>query len=70
MTNKELLQELIEKSGMKIGHIADKVGISRSGLWKKMNNESSFNQYEIESLCNILKITSLKDKEAIFFAKK
>ena len=70
MTNKELLQERIEKSGMKIGHIAKEIGLSRSGLWKKMNNESSFNQYEIENLCKVLKITTLKEKEDIFFAKK
>lgn len=69
MTNTELLRKRIKKSGMKIGHIAKEIGISRGGLWKKMNNVSSFNQHEIDNLCKVLKITALKDKEAIFFAK-
>lgn len=69
MTNTKLLKKIIDESGLKIGFIADFVGISRQALWNKVNNSSSFNQYEIEKLCDILKITSLKTKEAIFFAK-
>ena len=69
MTDTKLLKELIDKSGLKIGFIADYVGISRQSLWNKVNNCSSFNQYEIERLCDVLKITSLKQKEAIFFAR-
>ena len=69
MTNTNLLNQKIENSGLKISFIADYVGISRQLLWKKIHNKSSFNQYEIEKLCKILKITSLKEKEAIFFAK-
>lgn len=69
MTNTEMLKDLIEKSGLKIGFIADFVGISRQSLWNKINNQSSFNQYEIDKMCDVLKITSLKQKEAIFFAR-
>lgn len=69
MTNTKMLQKIIEESGLKINFIADFVGISRQALWNKINNVSQFNQYEIERLCDILKITSLKTKEAIFFAK-
>lgn len=69
MTNTELLQEKINTSGLKVGFIADYVGISRQLLWKKVNNKTPFNQYEIEKMCEVLRITSLKEKEAIFFAK-
>ena len=69
MTDTKLLKELIDKSGLKIGFIADFVGISRQSLWNKINNVSPFNQYEIDRLCEVLKITSLKQKESIFFAR-
>ena len=69
MTNTDLLKEKIEKSGLKMGFIADFVGISRQLLWKKVNNLTAFNQYEIDKMCEVLRITSLKEKEAIFFAK-
>lgn len=69
MTDTKLLNERISQSGLKIGYIANAVGISRQQLWKKVNNLRPFNQIEIEALCNILNITALRDKEAIFFAK-
>ena len=69
MTNTILLKEKIDKSGLKIGFIADFVGISRQLLWRKVNNLTPFNQYEIDKMCEVLRITSLKEKEAIFFAK-
>lgn len=69
MTNSDLLKQIIEESGLKIGYIASFVGISRQLLWKKVNNLTPFNQYEIDKLCEVLKISSLRQKEAIFFAK-
>jgi hypothetical protein len=69
LTNTELLKKVIEDSGLKIGFIASQVGISRQLLWKKINNLTPFNQYEIDGMCGVLKITSLKQKESIFFAK-
>lgn len=69
MTNSDLLKQVIEESGLKIGFIASFVGISRQLLWKKVNNLTPFNQYEIDKMCEVLKITSLRQKEAIFFAK-
>lgn len=69
MTNTALLKKKIENSGLKIGFIADSVGISRQQFWKKVNNIVPFNQYEIENLCKVLRITSLREKEEIFFAK-
>ena len=65
MTNTTLLKKTIDESGLKISFIADYVGISRQLLWKKINNMTSFNQYEIGKMCEVLKINSLKVKESI-----
>ena len=69
MTNTKLLRDKITDSGLKIGYIANAVGLSRQQFWKKVNNLTPFNQIEIDALCSVLHITSLRDKEAVFFAK-
>ena len=69
MTNSEMLKKIIDESGLKIGFIADYVGISRQLLWKKINNLTPFNQYEIDKMCDVLRITSLRQKESIFFCR-
>lgn len=69
MTNTELLMDFIKKSGLKLGFIADQMDLSRFGLSKKINNDSEFKASEIEKLCNLLDITSLEDRERIFFAQ-
>lgn len=66
MTNTKLLKEVIDAKGIKMNFIAEKLNISRSALWKKINNKSPFNQYEIAELCKILAINNWK---AIFFAE-
>lgn len=66
MTDTKLLRELIKRSGLKIGFIAHKMGISRATLSGKINNRSAFNQFEIEKLCNLLSIHSIDLKEAVF----
>lgn len=70
MTDSTLLKEKIETSGLKICYISDFVGVSRQTLWKKVNNKTPFDQYQIEKLCEVLRISSLKEKEDIFFANK
>lgn len=70
MTNTELLEEEIEKSGFKKSHIAQKMGISRYCLTRKIRNENEFKASEIVILCNILGITDRLKMERIFFAHK
>ena len=70
MTNAKLLREIVEKSGLKYKFIAEKMGLSRFGLMKKIDNENEFKASEIEKLCEILGINSLEDREDIFFAKE
>lgn len=65
---KELLK-IIEASGLRKGYIAKKLGITTFGFQKKVENRSQFKAEEIKILCDVLKITSLKEKERIFFAE-
>lgn len=66
MTDTDILQEKIEKSGLKLSYIAKEMGISRTSLYKKIRNQTPFDQYEIDDLCNVVGIT-LTEKELIFF---
>lgn len=68
MTDTLLLKKKIEESGLKVSFIAQYVGLSRAGLYKKINNLSSFTQSEIVKMCHVLQIRSIHEKEAIFFA--
>lgn len=70
MTNTELLKESINNRGIKIKFIAEKLGITTTGLSKKMNNEIEFKATEIQIICDILNINDLKLKNRIFFANK
>lgn len=70
MTQTEKLRELIMDSGLKIGYIADKMGISRQTLAMKIENLTEFKPSEIAQLCEMLGIDSLEDKEDIFFAQE
>ncbi len=67
MTDSELLKKKIADSGLKQGYIAEKIGLTSYGFAKKLNNETEFKATEIQKLCEILRITSLKEKETIFF---
>lgn len=69
MTNTKLLEKRILESGKKKGYLAEKVGLSRAGFRNCVTNRAEFTASQIDILCAELNITSLKDKEAIFFAK-
>ena len=68
MTNTELLERKIAESGKKKGYLAKKCGLSRQGFRNCVNGDAIFNASHIKILCTELNISSLKEKEAIFFA--
>lgn len=70
MTNTQRLIELINEKGLKMKYVAEYLGLSSYGLSLKINNKNEFKTSEISALCDLLKITSLKEKEQIFFAQK
>ena len=69
MTNSEKLNNEIAESGITITAIARKIGITREGFYKKLNNETEFKASEISALQNILNLSN-KKRDDIFFAKK
>ena len=68
MTNTKLLGEKVRNSGLRTSYIVDSLGISRAGWYRKLNGKSPFTAEQIQIMCNILHITSLREKEDIFFA--
>ena len=69
MTNTQLLVEAIAKSGYKRSYIAKAIGLkSAYSLALKIDNKSEFKASEINALCELLNISSLEEKQAIFFA--
>lgn len=69
MTDTQELLKIIDESGIKKGFLASKLGITTYGFQRKVENKSEFKAGEIKILCNLLNITSLKEREKIFFAK-
>lgn len=70
MTDTQELRRLISESGLKYKFIAEKLGLSTTGLQKKINNLVEFKPSEINVLCDILRITSLQQKNNLFFKVK
>ena len=68
MTNEKLLERKIKESGKKKSYLADKCGLSRVGFFNCIKNKAEFKPSQIKALCNELGITSLKEKDSIFFA--
>ena len=68
MTNKDLLEHYISKSGYKKSFIAKQIGVTSYGFLLKLNNKNEFKATEIETLCTLLNI-GVEDRMAIFFAK-
>ena len=68
MTNVDLLQRKVADSGLRNAFIAKRLGISRSAWYNKLKGDSKFTAEEIKALCDILHITSLREREDIFFS--
>ena len=69
MTNTKLLEKKIEDSGKKITYLAKKVGLSYAGFRNCVTNKAEFKTSQVDTLCIELGISSLMEKESIFFAK-
>ena len=51
-----LLNEYIKNSGMKIGNIAENLGISRQAFDAKRNGRIAFRASEVYVVCDLLRI--------------
>ena len=70
MTNEALLEEKIKISGKKKSYLAQKCGLSRAGFRNCIINKTEFKTSQVDILCDELGVTTLREKEIIFFAKK
>lgn len=68
MTNTKLLDQLIAESGKKKSYLAKKCGLSLAGFRNCCINKAEFKVSQVDILCAELNITSLKVKQAVFFA--
>lgn len=69
-TNQPLLDERIESKHLKLGGVAEELGISEQALRKKRQNEHPFKANEIAKLCEILDINDFETVSEIFFANE
>ena len=66
MTDSVLLASKIKENGYTCSIIAEELGITRQGLWKKINNRSEFKQTEIEKISRLLNLDT-EVSNRIFF---
>lgn len=69
MTNVKLLNTFIQKSGLKKGYLAEKIGVSRTTFVALLNNQAEFKASQISALCEVLNIHDDATIRAIFFAR-
>ena len=67
MVNTQYLESVICASGKKKGYLAKKCGVSRQYFNAKCKNKADFKTSEVKVLCDELVITSLTEREKIFF---
>jgi predicted transcriptional regulator len=68
MTNTLELEIAIKRAGLIKKEIANELGISLMGLYKKINNLTEFKASEIFKFAELLKIKDYQERERIFFA--
>lgn len=68
MTDKELLEKAIEKSGIKVMKLMEAAGIKSYATFRgRMNNDTEFTASEIQALTDALQLTAA-ERDRIFFA--
>ncbi len=67
MTDTYKLKSVIQNEGLKYYKIAEKLGLSRQGLKKKIENDSEFKASEIVVLTELLNLAN-DERDKIFFA--
>ena len=69
MVNVNLLKNTIKEQGIRNLFIADKMGLSPEGFYKKLRGESEFKVSEVSCLTEVLRLTE-EQRNAIFFAEE
>ncbi len=64
--NKDLLKGKIFSKGKSIEEIYKSMGISKSAMYRKMNDKSYFTSKEIKKIVEILELTNVEMNEIFF----
>ena len=67
MADMEMLKQRIDESGCKLGYLALNMGLSRAGLYKKLNGDCEFKVSEVLSISRLLHLSDA-DRDSIFFS--
>lgn len=67
MVRLDVLKTRIRTSGLKTQSVAEKLGISRASLWKKLSGRVEFKASEIAGLSKVLDLTN-EERDYIFFS--
>lgn len=67
MVKLDVLKTRIRTSGLKTQSVAEKLGISRASLWKKLSGRVEFKASEIAGLSKVLDLTN-EERDYIFFS--
>lgn len=65
MFNKELLDEVVRNSGLKLSAIQERTGIKRSAWDSRARGDVEFKPSEIVAVCSVLNLTK-RQRELIF----
>ena len=66
MTDTMWLRTCIERKGVKLGYVANVLGISSATLRYKLNNERDFKLSEVDKLCSLLHLTRDQRDQCFF----
>lgn len=69
MTNTTLLKQKIDKSGYKVIYLAEKVGLTPQGFYKKLKDGSDWVYCQVMILKELLHLTN-EEVDLIFFNVK
>lgn len=68
MVRTDILKQKKEELGIQTKYIVERLGISRQGYYNRLNGKTPFKLAEVQTLCEIFHITSLREKNDIFFS--
>lgn len=69
MVNTELLNLKIKESGLKKSQLCKAMGITYQTFRHKRNNASAFTSQEVNTLCELLNISTMAEMKKIFFSR-
>lgn len=66
MTDTVKLREVIKSRGVSFAFIARKIGMTRQGLMKKLDENSDFKAYQMFIIKDLLRLTDEEAKDIFF----